>query len=638
MAFLGLDEAKDVYSAAMDSERFWGNRNLRITKFRNLVRQIDLTQAGKSKKYHTFEGNESGSFFSVMVQLLSRNEPQHRIPLSTDDEATRITKGQIERLVAGTYRDVDYQRSLRMDGEPLQTTLSKFICSDGWAIAEVVKRETDEDEDEGEPLVDIRTYDSMDVYPQWGPDGLVVVIIHTERTQLDVSLEYPNIALAKQYNIKTGKHHEWRGNDRSVDVYTCYYRKGKDVYYGVTANGDWAIKPRKIEWTKRIPVVVMPVNGLPFRSNKKQVNVGESIPNSDIANFIGYRDDWTVDVGRGIFHMNEELYPAFNELWARVMDFIAKEAGSTYYKKTEGGDDDEMAIGRGTDAINALGLEDEIGRIASGSLANELTLALAQMSQMLQRGGISHQLTGQIPPGDLSGFAINQLISAAVTVATPYLQGIVAIYRQLDQLILQVYRSSGRKAQTVNVWREKSFVEERVDLSVLQDKSYFFDIKLKAGLPEDLASRVNVAALAKTNELLDDWTILDEVLSVDDPELILTRLDEKAVLNLPTIRLRRMAAMMLQRGDIASAAAILQELMLLQGQSQVNQSAIDMQLQQLQGLLQGGQPGGPQGQVPGPAQAAEPMMAAAGQEGGGLPPEILPPEMTGVPPAEVRAF
>lgn len=638
----------EVHSACVAAESFWQNRDYRITRFRDLVRQIDMRQRKKSEKYTSFEGNESGTFFTTMVQLLSKNDARHRIPLGDgkEPEGERVLKGQVERLFEGVYRDVDYRRGRRMDPDGLQETMAKFACSDGWVNLEVIRR-TDKDK---EPI-DVRAYDTLDVFPQWGPEDLSHVVMRTRRSCLQIQLEYPDLDMLRRYQ-GGDTWGLWTTPQDISEVFCSYavHPQDESVWYCVVINGQYAVEPYKLDWAKRIPMVVLPVNGLPYRSEKRHYHAG-SETQPGIWDRARYPiDDWTVEVGRGIFFMNEGLYDKFNELWSMILDLIDTEGRGTYWKQTREGEDDSLLVGRGKDAVNALAEGEEVGRIPPPQLTPHVAEMLGAMAGMLQRGGISWQLQGQAASGYQSGFAINQLISAALYIAGPYIKGIRSAYRQLDDIIQDALRSLGSRKLTVQAHKENTFIEEEIDLRVLKGRRFFFDVTIEPGLPDDLAGRLNMAQLAKMNGLLDDWTILDEVIKVQDPETILARKDEQEVLNLPQVRLRRMAASMMLKGDMAAATAIMQELMLLESAKQLQAGGLHSQLMQMSGML--GMPNAGANTAPGtgaggmgPGGGAPLPEGGAGANPGlppgappGLPPEVLPPQAQGFSPEGQRAL
>ena len=642
-----FDAPEKVSSFFASSESFWSARNMKIQYWRQLVKQIDYQQRqrGKSKKYHTFEGNESSSFYAAMVQLLTKHPLKNRIPLAQDNAADRAVVGQVERLLEGTYRDIDYRRSRRMETDSLHQGLTKFVLSDGWGALETVQLQKS-----NAAVVDVRLYDITDVAPEWSSDGLLAVVLRSFRTKTQLALEYPTVEV-ENFKTKPGVGFDAApGEQKNIPVYSVYWRERQDngkykVYYGCAISNVWAIEPYELKWTEDVPVAVSPVNGLPFRTNLAFSNSITPTQDQQGDTPIEYdTDDWTADVGRGIFYMNETLYREFNDLWANVLDFIDKEGHDTWFKHTEGGDDTELTIGRGADAVNPMGIEDKATKAPPGTLAQELNLALNAMGSMLQRGGISWQLMGQLPGQEFSGFAINQLMSAALTIATPYLNGLASIYRQLDQFIVQAYRTATKSYVDVNVWREKTFVQERIDLSVLKNRTFWFEPEIRPGLPNDLAQRLVMAGNAKTNRLLDQWTIADEILEMDDPDLIVARLDEEEIMARPTIKLRRMIMAMLKEGNREAALALLMELRLVESNLNVQQLGLETQMQQFEQALnpppnagagtsmetgRGGM--GPGGGAPPPA----PIRSMSG--GGGVPPEVSPPELNGVSPAAMRA-
>ena len=640
-----MQSPADIWASAVAAESFWSNRDYRITRFRDLVRQIDLDQRRKSDKYARFEGNESGSFFTTMVQLLSKNPAAHKIPQgnSKENEPERELKGSVERLFEGLYRDIDFGRGRRADPDGLQETMAKFACSDGWINLEVVKRNN-----KNFGPLDVRVYDTLDVFPQWSADDLNQVIIRTRRSRMQISLEYPDLDMSKQWG-EGGIWQLWQTPQDIVDVYSCYAVNPADesVWYSVCVNGQWAVEPYEVKWAKRIPMVVLPVNGLPYRSNKRHYdNASQTRPGNprDWRSTVPL-DDWTVEVGRGIFFMNENLYGEWNELWSMVLDLIATEGRGTYWKRTKEGEDDSLLIGKGKDAVNALAEGEDIGRVPPPQLTQHVGEMIASMAGMLQRGGMSWQLQGQAASGYQSGFAINQLISAALYIAGPYLKGLISAYRQLDDIMQDALRTMGAKRITVQAHKENTFIEEEVDLRILKGRRFYFDVTIEPGLPDDLAGRLNMASLAKTNKLLDDWTILDQIIKVQDPEVIMARQDEQEVLGLPQIRLRRMAAEMLAKGDMAAAAAILQELMMLESAKQLQAGQIQTQLAQLSGMM--GMPNQGAATSPetglggqGPGGGAPPDMGHPGAnpaQSQGLPPGVLPPQQQGFNPEAQRA-
>ena len=623
---------------------YFDSRDSRITHFRDLVKQIDWAQRKKSSNYASFEGNEAGSFFSAMVQILSKNPMRHRIPLEgeqTDEERDLVSK--VERLVLGTYRDVDDLRTKRMEAGPMQQAMSQFACSDGWVVVEVVKN----DDNSEKPLVDMRTHDNLLAHPVYGPDGLLAVYIRSDRTKAQVQLEYPQIKLEQRARLfQSGKidYVGW-GKANSTEVLTIYQALGTDIYYGVAINAQWAIKPYKLDWINEIPVVAMPINGLPFRTDRRVADAYSASMSPDQVNYLNQRD-WLSDVGRGIFHMNEGLYPAFNELWANIMDIVDKEARGTYNLEMPPDADDDVdtsgiKIGKGGhDAINALPAGSKLTVIPPIGLRREVVDALNGMSGMLQRGGISWQLTGSLPPTQMSGFALSQLLSAALTIANPYVQGLQGAYAALDGFIIKAYQKSTRQKQTVKVMKsDKSFVVEEIDLSLLKGRKFYFDVQLKPALPDDIAQKVTIAATAKRDGLLSNLTIMDDLLGVDDPETELDRKLEDDIMSLPTVRLRRAAGLALERGDRASAIALLMELQILQATKGVQLGQAEVQLQQMEQMLnpnQGADTG--MGGVGGMGADGQPLPANPLGNPTGVPSSVVPPEMTGISPQAQRSM
>ena len=655
--------ASDIERIYGQLETRWATRARKVTQHRDLARQIDFRQRLKSPKRSSFEGNESGTFFSVMVQILSKNPARHPIPFQRDSEEDRILKGQVERLLQGTYREVDIRRGRRLNSGSLQQVIAQFLCADGWANLEL-KYNPEGAFGGTKPLIDIREHDTLDVMPDWDGEGLAHVIIMTRRTKEQVAGEYPKLSIpGYQPGVYSPDMRSEGGTTEKV--YTTYYRgyDGK-VYYGVAYSGQWAIEPYPLDWCDGvIPVIVLPVNGLPFRSfdhgflMDSSWTLNEDLAKSPDQTDLFSADDWTGEAGRGVFHMNEQLYPLYNNLWAKVMDLISQESKNTYIKYTEGGDDSELTVGQGADAVNPMKVGEKFERVQTGQLTPHMSEAIGAIYGMLQRGGVNQQLLGQAIGSDQSGFAISQLITTALYTATPYVLGIESVYRQLDDLVIRAYTYHGANPPKTGTQLrytamfQHNYVEEEFDLAQLANRTFFVDVDVQPGLPDDLASRLQAAMLAKRDDLLDEWTILDDIIKIDDPELVLQRKDEAAVLNLPQVRMRRMAAQFLQQGRKAEAAAVIQELLLLMQTKQLQAGQVQAQLLQLEQLLgqaqgnPGGMPGagadvnsagiggmGPGGGAPPPQQAPN---VQPGSETGLLP-QQMPPQMSGMSPERAR--
>ena len=185
----------------------------------------------------------------------------------------------------------------------------------------------------------------------------------------------------------------------------------------------------------------------------------------------------------------------------------------------------------------------EVKPLIEPSMPADTSPLLSIMSGELQRGGISHVSWGELG-FRLSGYAINSLDAAVVTVIKPFAQALEQAYTLASISLLKQFASGG--FDKVEVMGRTSTNEafgypEKLSIKPKEIKQDWYpEVQLLPITPKDDAQRMLLAVQAKREGLLSIDTIREDYLNVQDLELEQMKVDREFAINLPMIRLERL--------------------------------------------------------------------------------------------------
>uniref|UniRef100_A0A6M3INY7 Portal protein n=1 Tax=viral metagenome TaxID=1070528 RepID=A0A6M3INY7_9ZZZZ len=498
---------KDLLSNIRGLEGFWDKRTKKIEEW---YRVRALEDKNEVEGFDSVVVNDPKVFCNLSQYMISALPAQHKIPVKSKDEEAVEKIGISERALLSLWRDQD-TRQLKRGRRAWRWELSDFLLITGWysVFAGVVMSG-------GKPEFLAEIWNPMNVFPEWGDEGLVQVAHKYERTlgQLHAVGKKRGWDLGKLVDVGYGR----ENSANSVKTVYDYWRKDEDgrVRVSVQVGGKMVLVERERPEFEEIPILVGPAGGEAAWGGYGSSDTG-----------------WTGRYGQSILAPNCGLYEAENKNLSYIMQ-IVREIAQPPIKDTNTG---ARALVTGEDvksgAIIHLEPGQDIGPMRQIEFPKELNVVQSVLDQKVQQGSFPSTLVGAVPPAlSLSGFAIGLLMTAAQNVIEPYKTAMMYVMSEVDRIWLEGYKRSGVKKLSIGGRsRDRDvtslFYEDWVSKDV--PDVLFVDVTVPLATPSDLIEKITIARTAKpAGDLLDDITILDEILGVEDPHLIKSRLDEQA--------------------------------------------------------------------------------------------------------------
>jgi len=213
---------------------------------------------------------------------------------------------------------------------------------------------------------------------------------------------------------------EWKVQFPPKGKTTCYdywlLEDGK-VYNGIwIANSEVKTMTHEPRFN-RIPIFVGAVGGLP--------DEGEMAPDGD-------PDRWKGEMGQSAIVTNENIYKYWNKWWTFSMQLLRDTAQARTVEKTRSATKivtPETWNKRG--AHYKLAPEESIDFIAPPSIPVELRSTQLDMEAMMQRGGPSWAMFGNIQQ-QMTQYVMSQVSASTNMIAKPYHQGGIDCFSDID--------------------------------------------------------------------------------------------------------------------------------------------------------------------------------------------------------------
>lgn len=524
-----VQKTEDIPAYTKELVEHWKSRTEKMKRSRELFFGRDTLQEDKHKQgLAWFISNEPQTLAFMVQAMIVGNPPRHRIPLKPEDqEPVRMVKANVERFLSGWYHTVDECLRQRMYGQ-LQYNLGLQMTICGWYAALLRIKDP---KNNGRWPVDVQIWDPINVFQETGNDGLESVVYSRYVRPREIQQFAPEF--------------EPEDKDRLLLLSTYWgYDDKRQVVNGIhvdepTKNGSNSRVVKKLEVVlypngepmRQLPVLTGPVGGSPFLGLASEQ--GATV-----------YENWQANLGQDVYFANEKLYPQLNEqmslLWQHVKNTALTQY--VYYSQSQ----DKTFEPKLNEVIPAH-LTDRIEPLNKSAFPGEMAALTNFVLGEIQRGGLSHALAGQIP-FELSGFAINQLLSAALTIVRRFADAMVGFYKDANQQVLWDYQNGGFGPLHLQGKYRRSFFDEEFMPDMLGQR-YYVDVELKPALPDDLPQRMQMAVMAKNSQLYADRTIHDEILGTPDPDGELGRRLEDDALAQPPIRLRRVIYQLQKQGQ-----------------------------------------------------------------------------------------
>ena len=507
-----------------------------------------------------------------------------RIPHGGSDRKLREKNDLKERFLIGVLRSAD-ERLCNMMLPPLRDQLAWYSTLRGWYAGRALLAKRDD----GSTYVDITPWDPLNTYWEAGPDGLEWACYKVAKTKAQIQT---------QYRIKLDDM-----NDRDGEGVVVYDFYDKEMNTIIVHNGRMdrpvfrSVKRQLKHGAGKVPVFLGPVGANPYVVALTQTNLEDTI----------------ADVGESVFKANRDGYVNHNMVMSTMLEMVARSKRQGLKVKSRDGtksleedpylEGSEISLAQGED-VEPLGLME---------VARETGAFMQLVSGELQRGSLPHSVYGDVP-FQLSGFAINTLRQGVDTVLGKYLRGLEKAYQMIFNIISDQYASGTYKAIEVSgMNRNRTYFSEEITPDVIEGAG-MPEVKLVSQLPQDDMSKYSMAQIAREGPtpLLSDRAIRDRILAIQDADQMDFAIKEQ------------MAERMLPEAAVWSLLQASQE----QGREDL---AAFYTGELLRVLVEKNQQMMP---PPPPPMPGPPGMGGPPMPGGppGLPPQVMPEAMMGVPP------
>ena len=610
--------------------RYWRARDDRMDFWHLTYLLFDAHQMAKPPGRMSFVSNEPANIVDKGASAIARNRVRLNTPIEQADAVwQREEMSLVEDVGYGILDEIDELLARRGSPGPAREVASKQALLRGWIAACMVLQPNSD-----ESFLWYDDWDPRFTYPDYDKYGMRSVLNYSEETLSDIVGADPSLE-------------QFFTND---DDFTQPVQKF--IYYDRKVHGCLAYLPRRRErlrsssapnavWLSKnpetgaygpyehglpdIPVVMIPVNGLPFKyapsfgannifgnaiQSQQDLRWAESSSRYEQYRLAG--NHWVADWGRSIFANAEQSFKQFNELVSTVWQVVNNEAYGTWTMKTRDGR--VVPLQLGNNVVNYLRLDEALDKINPHIAPPSITDLLAISARENERATFSFKLFGDQFEG--SGFLFNQVQEGMANALHPFRGGVEQWASRIARMGLRQFRLGGFEDLTLYGRRPQSkhIFTAQVSSDMIQ-RDYRIDAELTLSVPDDMMAKIQMARLLADprRPLASIQTIFDKILGWDDPDGEKERIFEDVADTDPVIILERVRKVLDKRGLPELAAAM--------GEKEFVARAVQaMQVAQAQGQLQ---------QLMGPNAGAGAPAEAGGQN-------VSPPNptATGAPPAD----
>lgn len=454
----------NVVTKCKTLQNYWNKRNVKFKDWYSLIEMIDTLA---QENMESFVGNDPRAIYGLVLSMLDQKIP-HRIPPELINMEQVVPAAELSSLFSVAWDDV-YQR-YRKRGRYFLRDLIGFLLVTGWySVFATVSTD-------GSRCI-AEVWHPATVFPSW--DDELIECAHIFRIS---GLSLKRMAarngweVKRVLNINTIYDYWWLDTDEVT---------GKNRVWNSVAvnNNTGVVKPPTHEAKfKRIPIFTSPVGGLP--------DTGELA--------ISDTDRWKGETGQSIVAANENIYNYWNKWWTFSMQLLRDTAQARTYEKSRSG----KAIVKPEDwykrgAHFRLGPDDEIGFLTPPAIPVELRSAQLDMEAMMQRGGPSWAMFGNIQQ-QMTAYMMSQISASANQASKSFHQGVVDCVSDIDNFWYDLIKENKYKPYGLGI-----------PAKLPSDFRISADYEIR--IPGDLAQRATVARMLNPAFELSEEKIMGDL-------------------------------------------------------------------------------------------------------------------------------
>jgi len=543
-----------------------------------------LNPYNAGKGYYSYTSNAPRVLIKKIIAMLCQANLFIRIPGDLKNKKDRQIASTIERFLYGSF-NLNDNMLLRRFLPTFREQMAFLLTLRGRAGFRVyITRD-----EQGNAIPEMIPLDPYQMSYRRGATGLIWGCRTYSANPLEMADLYPNLAEHLKKQTKDVKVHDsW---DEEINT--------------VIVDKKWAKEPDK-HGLDECPVHLVMVGAMPdIESSYTNVNA---------------------ERGDGALDSNRNIYPLMNKTMSDALTIVRRGVKVPLGIWSDDGladiDGDIWQVEKG--GHTKFTKDVEIKPLIEPSMPADTAPLLGAMSGELQRGGISHVSWGELG-FRLSGYAINSLDAAIVTVIKPFAQALEQAYTLASISLLTQFAKGG--FDKVEVMGRTSTNEafgypEKLTIKPKEvKKDWYPEVQLLPITPKDDAQRMLLAVQAKREGLLSTDTIREDYLNVPDLELEQMKVDKEFAINLPMIRLERIYWALKFEGEDNLAEYVWSEMK--------RQMAMAAQAS-----------GGTPATTPSPTEEMAMETPGVGMPPGetGMPTSVMPPEtLGGMPPGAAGA-
>lgn len=569
---------------------------------------FELKIADGKAGYEQVTFPEPWSITVLTVALLTANPMRWKRPLRYGQGNRREVErqgSQVERVLWGIMDHADALQASR-GLYPFQYALAYFGALRGWIVIQAFHTG-----DEKWPFL-LDYWDPLECACEYGADG-VSLLVHAYDEKAGV---------VKERGRKLGW--KWKRIAQEDDQVVKVRDIWTDTENALLVNGE-VVKPLAKHGLSRCPIVMVPSGGTPLVRAR----------NTDLKSRLNRR-------GMSVLYGAAEPIRYINRLGGQVADGFAVWSNPVLIAKTQDGRHIALDMRRG--AVNPALLDLVVDIIRPPAMPGDLAQWMGIWRSEIQQASYPEVMYGNAP-GPISGFMTSLLSTAGAMRAAPIAMQMRAGLRNAGELLLEGWNRFGGSIEVVGRKAGKLVYEEYDPKIVAGD--YRVDVEVEPALPQDELQNAQMARMLVGSDvpLISPPTAQDKYLKIQDPEGENKRIIDSAVTmsgvaigklgeTMVPVTMRLMLKALVERGAIDMATA--QQIMLEMGVGQPPQPQVQPGMPA--GMMPGGvpqMPVSPGGPIPPetPPQSMVPGMP--GPEMTGVPPQVMPQAMMGMPPPTI---
>jgi hypothetical protein len=436
---------------------------------------IEMVDELKTDKLESFVGNDPRSMYNLVLHMLDTDIPHRIEDYDPADIETANAVAEVSKFLNTAWQDVSDTFRRSNPRQSLSRTNIGFLLATGWySVFAIVG-------DDGNRCV-LDVWNPIETYPAWdGELGLseVAHIYHMSPRQARMLIGRNNWTC-----IPTGA--RWiTQSTANVYVYDYWWTEVSDtfpfimvVWNAVVIDGQ-LVKFGQTRF-KRIPVHVAPVGGLPDMGGLSQGSQLSTAAYS--AGSYSVSERWKEEIGQALIATNENIYRTWNKWWSYSLQLIRDTAQPRIFERSRSGKaivKPEDVFRRG--AIFRGGPDDSVEYISTPPIPLELRSTKLDLEAMMQRGGVSWAMFGDVT-GQMTSMVMSQIAASADQVMRPFHQAIIDLNSDIDNDWLEDIRERGVKPYS---WKLPSNLPDNAKVSA----------KFEVEIPGDLVHRATVARM-----------------------------------------------------------------------------------------------------------------------------------------------